>query len=305
MTQIAHDGAIVVDAHARQRGALTPEEQAYDEARELMKPFDPGMPWADGGRTFTEQVIRHNASIVAEGCVQIGRALIYAKGQMDHGGFRDWLDEQGVSKSSAARMMALATRFASLPALGNLSRTKAVALLGLSDDQLQELNDEGVVETLKRDDIEKLSARELIDTIKKMKKREERGKQQVDALESRIESLEGELNRARGLAPDADDRFLKLIGRFSIDLDEFRTLIRETGDSASATRVWANLLREVRSIRADNLEHIHLGALMAVPATRADEEAEDAIVDELEDAETIEASEGDDDEDASAQGGGA
>ena len=288
MTQIAHDGAeVIVSRGQGSPNALSRDEQAYDESRELMRPFDPGIAWEQGGKEFCEASIRVHASAAAECMIEIGKALIWAKSQLDHGQWRDWLAEQGLSKDSAARSIALANRMADHSALRGLSKTKAVALLGMSDEQLDELNDKGVVETLKLSDIEKMSARELQSEITKLRARDEKGKKQVDDLKKKIDSLEGELNTARGLAPDADDRFLALVGRFSIDLDEFRSLIRETKDSASATRVWAMLLREIRSIRADNVEHIFLGALVAA----GDVEGEDELVDELEDAELRETDE--------------
>lgn len=290
MSQIAHDGAEIVETRrvnpfTGATAPLTPAEQAYDEARELMRPFDPGVPWEQGGKTLCESTIRVHASAAAECMIEIGKALLYAKSNLDHGQWRDWLADQGISKDSATRSIALANRMVNHSALHGLSKTKAVALLGMSDDQLEELNDKGAVETLKLSDIEKMSSRELQTEIAKLRKRDEKGKKQVETLEEKIESLEGELNKARGLSPTADDRFLALMGRFSIDFDEFRSLIRETKDGATATRVWAMLLREVRSIRAENVEHIHLGAVLQA----GDQEGEDDLVDELEEAESREA----------------
>lgn len=287
MTQIAHDGAEVILARPS-TPPLTLEEQAYDEARELMRPFEPGVPWDQGGRTLCESTIRVHASAAAECMIEIGKALLYAKSNLDHGDWRGWLADQGISKDSAARSIALANRMADYSALRGLSKTKAVALLGMSDEQLNELNERGAVETLKLTDIEKMSARELQAEIGKLRKRDEKGKRQVEALVDKVESLEGELNKARGLSPTADDRFLALMGRFSIDYDEFRGLIRETRDGATATRVWAMLLREIRSIRAEHVEHIHLGAVL----TAGDVDGEDDLIDALEDAEARDAEDG-------------
>ncbi|MBX3352110.1 MAG: DUF3102 domain-containing protein [Phycisphaeraceae bacterium] len=300
MTQIAHDGAeVVLDPSKKQiapAGRLTAEEREYSETQRLLAPFDPGVPWDQGGRILTEQTVRLNASVVAEGCVQIGRSLIYAKGQLAHGEWMPWLEEQGIDARHAQRMMLLAARFADFPALANLSRTKAVALLGMSDDQLQQLNDGSVVDTLRLDAIEKMSARELQAEIKRLKKREEKGKEQLAKKDERIEQLEAERDAARGLSLNADDRLLALLGRLKLDLEDFERLIRETRDGESATRIWAHAFSALREIRDANLDLISLGALFAAGAAENTEEE-----DILERAEQL----ADDDEFAEASTGGA
>lgn len=276
MTQIAHEGAEVALAPSTKSLAptsrLTAEEREYHETQRLLAPFDPGVPWDQGGRILTEQTIRLNASIMAEGCVQIGRALIYAKSKMEHGEWRAWLAEQGVSKDMAARMMSLAARFAEYPALQNLSKTKAVALLGMSDDQLQLLNDGNVVDTLRLDKIERMSARELQAEIRKLQKREETGKKQLQEKDERIEKLESERDAARGLSLNADDRLLALLGRIKLDLEDFERLIRETGDAASATRIWAHAFSTLRAIRENNPSLILLLALFRDGAVESTDE---------------------------------
>lgn len=275
MTQIAHDGAEVVLAPKiplQTPPRLTAEEREYHETQRLLAPFDPGTPWDQGGRRVAEETIRVHASMMAESWIQIGRALIYAKGQLPHGEWMPWLEEQGVSWDTAKRMMLVAARFANHPALHNLSRTKAVALLGLSDDQVAELNDKSAVDTLRLDAIEKMSARELQAEIRKLKKREEKGKEQLAKKDERIEQLEAERDAARGLSLNADDRLLALLGRIKLDLEDFERLIRETKDGVSATRVWAHAFGALREIRDANLDLISLSHLYTTGAAENTEE---------------------------------
>jgi DNA repair exonuclease SbcCD ATPase subunit len=111
--------------------------------------------------------------------IEIGRRLAEAKELVDHGEWGDWLKNSvDFSKSTANNLMRIFEEYGAnqIPifgdnsksqALGSLSYTQAVALLGVPDKE----------EFIKENDIENMSTRELQEAIKAQKEAEKRAEQ--------------------------------------------------------------------------------------------------------------------------------
>lgn len=106
--------------------------------------------------------------------IEIGRRLIEAKEMLDHGQWGTWLKESvDYSQSTANNLMRIFNEYGSeqltllgdnakSQALGNLSYTQAVALLGIPAEEREEF--------VKENDIENISTRELQKIIKEKEK---------------------------------------------------------------------------------------------------------------------------------------
>ncbi|WP_054768719.1 DUF3102 domain-containing protein [Lysinibacillus parviboronicapiens] len=81
---------------------------------------------------------------------EIGKRLIEAKGQLQHGDWGKWLKENvEYSQSTANNLMQIHTEYsANSQVLGNLSYTKAVALLGIDAEEREAFVQENNVEEL-------------------------------------------------------------------------------------------------------------------------------------------------------------
>jgi len=103
--------------------------------------------------------------------IEIGRRLVEAKSMVEHGEWGDWLEKSvDYKKSTANNLMKIFEEYganqialfgdnAKSQALGNLSYTQAVALLGVPDRE----------EFMKENDIENMSTRQLQEAIKAQK----------------------------------------------------------------------------------------------------------------------------------------
>ncbi|MDP4144140.1 MAG: DUF3102 domain-containing protein [Bacillota bacterium] len=113
--------------------------------------------------------------------IEIGRRLVEAKSMLSHGEWGEWLEKSvDYSKSTANNLMrifqeygseqiTLLTDNAKSQALGNLSYTQAIALLGIPSEDRESF--------VKENDIDSMSTRELQQAIKEKQELEKRLKE--------------------------------------------------------------------------------------------------------------------------------
>lgn len=129
--------------------------------------------------------------------IEIGRRLLEAKSMLEHGEWGNWLEEKvDYSQSTANNLMKIFKEYGSeqitllgdnakSQALGNLSYTQAVALLGVPEEDREAF--------IKDHDIESMSTREL-----------------QQAIKERDEALE-KLKNAKQVAEEKNNEALKLL----------------------------------------------------------------------------------------------
>lgn len=132
--------------------------------------------------------------------MEVGRELLHAKSLLPHGEWGDWLKQKvNYSKSTANNLMKIYEEFGSrqetffeaspnLQALGDLSYTKAVALLGVGEDEREEI--------LKEHSVEELSTREF-DKIIKEKRQLEQEKKETEEKVRALQLKEAVANREK------------------------------------------------------------------------------------------------------------
>lgn len=171
------------------------EKKADQQRSALRKMLPTGLAWDKGGRELaTEAVLSHGRS-AAEHLWEMGRWIAYAKTQLDHGEYGKWLAQIGVDRHFAARCVAVAAR---LPERFNVvGQTKAIALLGLSDEQITELDELGIVGAITSDEIERMSVAELRERVRDLKGRVDKGREQLNKMRQRHDEVEAENEKLR------------------------------------------------------------------------------------------------------------
>lgn len=133
--------------------------------------------------------------------VEIGQRLVEAKGMIEHGQWGNWLKESlNYSQSTANNLMRIFEEYGSnqislfgevnSQALGNLSYTQAVALLGIAPEEREAFVEEH--------DVENMSTRELQDAIKKAADLQK----QLDDEKKTVQKLRDDNQKASQLAAD-------------------------------------------------------------------------------------------------------
>ena len=137
--------------------------------------------------------------------LEIGRRLIEAKSQLQHGEWLPWLAEKvDFSEMTAQRFMKLARECENTPALLDLGATKALALLALPESEREEFVAEKHEVRGEEKTVQEMSTRELDEAIRARKQAEEElakaKKEKLDA-EIRADNFAKEAEKARA---DAD-----------------------------------------------------------------------------------------------------
>lgn len=155
-------------------------------------------------RTLTGQA-QH---MILNYAMEIGRRLVEAKSLLPHGEWGNWLkNEVEFSQSTANNFMKIFTEYSdnqlgfetksNSQALGNLSYTKALALLAIPAEER-----EAFAEEVKADEI---STRELAEAIKAKEAAEAAAQESEDKLEEAEERLRDAEDRAREAEENAED----------------------------------------------------------------------------------------------------
>ena len=183
--------------------------------------------------------------------IEIGRKLKEAKELVHHGEWGDWLKEKvSYSKSTANNLMKIFEEYgndqisllgdnAKSQAFGNLSYSKAVALLGIDTEEREKFIEEN--------NVEEMSARELKQAIADKKKAEEEAKKAKEELEKfkskskeeqeKIKRLEEEKNKLSETLTRESDKLLRQLDskeeenmQAQKEVEELKSKIKELED---------------------------------------------------------------------------
>jgi myosin heavy subunit len=165
-------------------------------------------------------------AMVLHASAEIGKRLIEAKEMLTHGEWGGWLEENiDYSQSTANNLMQLYREYGSdtskIPTLGNISYTKALALLSVPEEEREQF--------IADNDVENVSARELQKIIKEkqqlekqIEKAEKAAEKEKDKLSKNIKKLEKQLQEASSMKADPET-----IDNLNRDLNESRLKIKQ------------------------------------------------------------------------------
>jgi DNA repair exonuclease SbcCD ATPase subunit len=170
--------------------------------------------------------------MVIANSIEIGRRLVEAKSVVEHGQWSKWLEESvECSQSTANNLMRIFEEYgsdqqalfgnnANSQALGNLSYTQAVALLGVPRDEREQFVEEH--------DLDSMSTRELQQAIKERQE-----------LEAKLKDAEAGLDKANKITDNAK--------RIALEKsEEAQKLLDEKQSVESNLRVTDQVLRETQ-----------------------------------------------------------
>lgn len=152
--------------------------------------------------------------IVLRSAIEIGKRLIEAKELVAHGEWGQWLSEHvDYSQSTANNFMRVAEEYKDSQALGNLSYSQAVALLGVPAEEREHFVAEVGAENLSTRELQQAikekkeaekQAKKLEAELKKIQQAAEKERKEREALSQQVAHLQTELADAKILG-DAEE----------------------------------------------------------------------------------------------------
>ncbi|MEW8522524.1 MAG: DUF3102 domain-containing protein [Candidatus Thiodiazotropha endolucinida] len=166
------------------------------QLKQIDNQFGNDLPF-DRNRIVTEA--RFFIDVVSRSLFEIGSRLIRLKENLPHGEFQPALEEIGIHPREARRIMQATAKFSGTKAkLASLGKTKLLELMVEEDEDLEALAEGGTLAGLKLDDVEKMSTRELRDTLRsereKRDKENETHERLLEQKNKKIDQLAKELN---------------------------------------------------------------------------------------------------------------
>lgn len=129
----------------------------------------------------------------AQNIIEIGKRLIEAKENLQHGEFTEWLKKKvDIGHRTANNFMKVASTFSNSQSLANLGSTKLFLLAGLDEEDRQEV--------MEGNNIEDMTTRELKQVVKEkkeIKKQLEAEKEYSEELQEAIRDKETQINELK------------------------------------------------------------------------------------------------------------
>lgn len=210
--------------------------------------------------------------------IEIGRRLVEAKSLMAHGEWGNWLKTSvDYSQSTANNLMRIFEEYGAdqIPlfgdnsksqALGNLSYTQAVALLGVPAEEREEF--------IKTNDLEDMSTRELQEAVKKLKTETDRANNLAAALEEvskkvdTVNDLEDENQELRETNKNLTTELSKARTDATAEVEKIKTQLQKAKDKAKAGNGSADKVKELEDkLQKANTELAELTEKLSQPVT--------------------------------------
>jgi DNA repair exonuclease SbcCD ATPase subunit len=192
---------------------------------------------------------RQTMKMLLYNSIEIGRCLVEAKATVPHGEWGNWLEKYvDYSQSTANNLMRIYEEYgqpmllgqsANSQALGNLSYTQAVALLGVPREEREKFTEEH--------DIENMSTREL---QKAIKERDEALKDKEN-LKEKLDAAEKEAQESSDKLEKTNKEHYETAEKLRLELEETKRQLSEaqaSGDSEEVER-----LQELKAKTDDEL----------------------------------------------------
>ena len=256
-----HETAIIdIDAIA---------ERSADRDRMIVRSVSPTtIAWCDGGEDLCRsQIVIHGRQSLMS-YIELGRWLVYAKSELGHGEFLGFLEEMGIAARTAQQCMAVAARIADKSFVRQLGSPKAaIALLGMSDDDLDDLDAGVAVGGVDPDGLGSLTAVELREKVRSLKAKTDKGKEQLARAREKIDALHEDIERLT-TGDDGDDETeqahaYRVVGEAIGAVRRFGAALMEIEDATERAHAWLTVSRMVSEIKDDHPQLIDVSLAMA------------------------------------------
>lgn len=178
------------------------QQMSVDEQRlaQIDKEFGDGEPYNED-RIITETRTYLTTSYNA--WLEAGKRLVLLKEHKknDQEGFHQALDRIGLAPRIAQKMILVTRKFGGRPSLATLGKTKLLDLATLEDEVLDELEDGGTVDEVSKDDLDKMTSREVKTVARKLRielaDKQEVHERLLESKNKKIDELDRELEERR------------------------------------------------------------------------------------------------------------
>ncbi len=137
---------------------------------------------------------------VGQAVAEFGAYLLLLKEACPHGEFGSMLERLELDQRAAQRYMAVTRRLSNASLTTHLNKigyTKATELLGLDDDQIDELAEAGATGELALDDVARMSVKELRAAVRKERREKERHQSVAQETASELAELKTTFKREK------------------------------------------------------------------------------------------------------------
>ena len=182
--------------------------------------------------------------------LEMGKRLLRIKAHEEHGMFMHALESLNIAQRTAnASMLAYRKFGAKWQSIATLGTAKTIALSVLDDEEVQKLKDDNEIFGLTFDDIDKMTTRELKNSLREARERQKNDRESLESIIKQKETKNNELERQlRGLEPLSKEKIAQ--ERCEEYVKEFRKRIASIEmDFVSLKR----MIDEIQSIEGINL----------------------------------------------------
>ncbi|MCU7886475.1 MAG: DUF3102 domain-containing protein, partial [Candidatus Thiodiazotropha sp. (ex Lucinoma annulata)] len=217
-------------------------------------------------------------SVISQSILEIGSRLIRLKEHQPHGEFQTSLEEIGIHPREARRMMQATAKFAGTKSkLASLGKTKLLELMVEDDEELEALAEGGTLAGLTLDEVDRMSTRELRDSLRaareKWNKENETHERLLSDKNKKIDELAKQLNNGPVIPewPELAERVnvesTQAAGRILLACDQLdaiqdQILNGDYQDMAPEDTERATELMAVTYLQALEQAHTRIGELM-------------------------------------------
>ncbi|MFK5892857.1 MAG: hypothetical protein QM504_06525 [Pseudomonadota bacterium] len=195
-----------------------PDEVTDKRISEINAKFSNGLPYN------TERLITESRTFLtqANDCMlEVGKRLILIKEHVVHGEFIKSVEKIGIGKRTAQRAMNVAVRLTgNKKSIADLGISKAIDMLALDDDSLEELAEGGTIAGKTLDEFDQMTVQELRDTLRKNKQKHkddiEAKAQILSNKNKKIDEQAEQLNKLSNITKD----WSGLLGLYTKDITE-------------------------------------------------------------------------------------
>jgi len=242
------------------------EAEAGERIR-LYAPFDAGLDFNEANRRAVASELGRLATMHAMVAAEAGRRLLWAQaGWGSPKTFEIWLREHvPFSRRTAYYYMAIARGLDARPrvraALEGKSAQAILEVLDVDAAELDDLERVGRTGELALEDVDRMTSGQLRQEIRKVRLRNKKGGEQLEAAEERVADLEIEL-RQRPRRPQAD--FIAAVGTAHAAMKSLREMLAPLG---TEEREWRARLGDL-VLAADILAGVERSASKLMAQTR-------------------------------------
>ncbi len=209
------------------------------------------------------QLARHYLQQSADAMLEAGRRLILIKEHEDHGQFEFALAHIGIEPRAARKLMQAALKFSNRPTLADLGKSKMLELMVEDDDELDALEDGGTIAGLTLDEVDRMSVRELKESLRKAREEKEMQAESKDRLladkSKKIDELAQEIDRLKGRKKiEPDEYSMELSQELNLHVEKAAAYFLAVRQTFDAILAFDKAPQHLKSMMAQSLDRIQV-----------------------------------------------